>query len=561
MVAAHFRDRADLFQVVIGQDRLAHFEALLVGKAFEVEQIRPRPDDRHQAHHQLFADRIDRRVGDLGEVLLEISEQRLPLVRQRRNRRVVAHGADGFFAGGAHRRHQQLQVFLRVAEGLLAIEQRQVRDVLAVAGFRQVFQHDLRALKPLLVGMALRQRRLELFVGNEAAFDQIDQQHLARLQAPLLDDVLFRNRQHAHFRRHDDAVVAGQQIARRPQAVAVERGADLAAVGEGERGRAVPRLHQRGVVFVEGAPLFVHQRIAGPGLGHHHHHGVGERVATLHQQFERVVEAGGVGLAFVGDRPQLVDVVAEQRRGHRALPRRHPVDVAAQRVDFAVMRDVAVRMRQRPGREGVGREALMHQRDGALEIRIVQIGIIGAELIGQEHALVDDRPARDRHRVIARRAALDAPVDRVGDRLAQDIEPALELVFGELRLALADEDLRVERLGRLDRFAERLVVLRDVAPAEQHEALADDHVLVDVADDLAPVRVARHEQLADGVFAGLGQGEAETRRLPWRKTCAESAPECRRRRPCADRRRWRRGVRGCRECAGRLRRSGATCGP
>ena len=263
--------------------------------------------------------------------------------------------------------------------------------------------------------------------GNEPALVEIDQQHLARLQPPLLDDVLFRDRQHAHFGRHHDAVVAGEQIARRPQAVAVERGADLAAVGEGDGRRAVPRLHQRGVVFVEGAPLLVHQRIARPGLGDHHHHGVRERVAALRQEFERVVEAGGVGLALVGDRPQLVDVLAEQRRGHRRLARRHPVVVAAQRVDLAVMRDVAVGMRQRPGREGVGREALVHQRERALEIRIVQVGIIGAELVGQEHALVDHRAAGDRHRVIAGRAPLAPRVDRVGDRLAQDVEPALEL--------------------------------------------------------------------------------------------------------------------------------------
>ena len=431
VIAAHLRDRADLFQVVIGEDRLAHFEALGVRHAFEVEQIRPRPDDRDQAHHQFFADRIDRRVGDLREVLLEIGEQRLRLVRQRRNRRVVAHRADRFLAGRGHRRHQELEVFLRVAEGLLAIEQRQVRDRRFVGGAGQIFQHDLGAAEPFLVGMALRQRRLQFLVGNEPALVEIDQQHLARLQPPLLDDVLFRNRQHAHFRRHDDAVVAGEQIARRAQAVAVERGADLAAVGEGDRGRAVPRLHQRGVVFVERAPLLVHQRIARPGFGDHHHHGVGERVAALHQEFERVVEAGGVGLAFVGDRPQLADVRAEQRRGHRGLPRRHPVDVAAQRVDFAVVRDVAVRMRQRPGRESVGREALVHQRDRALEIRIVQIGIIGAELVGEEHALVDHRAAGDRHRIIARRAPLAPAVDRVGDRLAQDVEPAFELVLGE----------------------------------------------------------------------------------------------------------------------------------
>ena len=48
-----------------------------------------------------------------------------------------------------------------------------------------------------------------------------------------------------------------------------------------------------------GATLLVHQRIARPGFGNHHHHRVSERVAALRQEFERVVEAGGVGLALV----------------------------------------------------------------------------------------------------------------------------------------------------------------------------------------------------------------------------------------------------------------------
>ena len=112
MGVGDFGDRADLLQIRIGQDRLAHFEPLGRGHALQVEQVRPRPDDRDEAHDELFADRIDRRVGDLREVLLEVGEELLRPVRQRRDRRVVAHRAGGFLAGRRHRRHQDGDVFL-----------------------------------------------------------------------------------------------------------------------------------------------------------------------------------------------------------------------------------------------------------------------------------------------------------------------------------------------------------------------------------------------------------------------------------------------------------------
>ncbi len=374
---------------------------------------------------------------------------------------------------------------------------------------RQILEHDLVAVEPFPVGMAAGQRGFELLVRNEAALVEIDQQHLAGLQPPFGDDVPLRDRQHAHLGSHDDAVVAREKIAGGAQAVAVERGADLPAVGERDGGGTVPWLHQRGIVFVEGAPLLIHQRVAGPGLRNHHHHGVRKPVAALHQKFERIVEAGGVGLALVGDRPQLVDVLAVQRRGHGSLAGRHPIEVAAQRIDLAVVGDHPVGMRERPGREGVGREALVHERERACEIRVVQIRIIGAELVGEEHALVDDGAAGDRDRVIAGEPPLAALIDRVRDRLAQEIQAPLEFGLVADFPAAADEDLLVHGLGGLHGFAERRIVGRYIAPAQERHALALDHLGVNVADHLPPVGIARHEQHADRVFAGRRQAEAE----------------------------------------------------
>ena len=361
--------------------------------------------------------------------------------------------------------------------------------------------------------MAPRQRRLDLVVGNEAALLEIDQQHLAGLQPPLGDDLVLRNLQDAHLGRHHDAVVPRDEIARRPQAVAVERGADLAAVGEGDRGGAVPRLHQRGVIFIEGAAALIHQGIAGPGFRNHHHDGVRKRIAALHQEFERVVEAGGVALALIGDRPQPGDVLAVQLGGHGGLARRHPVDVAAQRVDLAVMRDHPVGMRQRPGRERIRGKALVHQRERAREIGLVQVGIVLAELVGEEHALVDHGAAGQRHRVIAGQAAVAALVDRLRDRLAQDVELALELLVGLRGTIAVDEDLHVVGLGRLHGDAERGVVGWHVAPAEQHHAFGLDLLGDDALDHLPPRRLPGHEQRADRVVTGLGQLEADLGRL------------------------------------------------
>ena len=236
-----------------------------------------------------------------------------------------------------------------------------------------------------------------------------------------------RDRQHAGLRRHDDGVVLGDEIARRPQTVAVERRADLPAVGESHRRRTVPRLHQTGVIFVEGATLRIHRRIAGPGFRDKHHRRVGEAVAAHRQKFESVVEAGGVGLAFIRNRPELRDVAAEQRRRDGRLPRRHPVDVAPQRIDLAVVRDHPIRVRELPRRERVGREALVHERQGRRQTRIGKIPVVGLHLVRQEHALVDERSRRQRHRVVADVATLVGIVDGVRDDLADDIESAARI--------------------------------------------------------------------------------------------------------------------------------------
>jgi hypothetical protein len=65
--------------------------------------------------------------------------------------------------------------------------------------------------------------------------------------------------------------VRGLHPAAGPQAVAVERRADDATVGEGDRCRSIPWLHQAGVERVEALELLGKVVATAVGLGDHHH--------------------------------------------------------------------------------------------------------------------------------------------------------------------------------------------------------------------------------------------------------------------------------------------------
>ena len=154
-----FRNRADLFEIRIGQHGLGDFQPLVRARVAP-EQIRPRPDDRDERGHQLLADGIERRVGHLREVLVEIIVEQLRPLREHGDRLVGAHRADGIVPILRHRFEEELDVFLRVAEGLLAIEQRRGlvrrRDQRRFGQIGQLMQLELRVLQPFLVGLGFR---------------------------------------------------------------------------------------------------------------------------------------------------------------------------------------------------------------------------------------------------------------------------------------------------------------------------------------------------------------------------------------------------------------------
>ena len=237
------------------------------------------------------------------------------------------------------------------------------------------------------------------------------------------------------------------------------------------------------------------------GLGDHHHDRVRQRPPREHEQLEHVVERSGVGAAGANDRQDLAEVVAEELGGQLRLARAHPVDVAAQRVDLAVVGDHPVRVGELPARERVRRVAGVHERERRGGALVLQVRVVGGQLRRRQHPLVDDgagREARD-HEVRAG-GELGHPADHV--------ELALELVGREARRR-RDEELPDARGSRGGRRAGVALVDRDVAPRDDLLPFGLDRLGEEPLERLGARRVARQEAHRDAVAAERRQRGAE----------------------------------------------------
>ena len=278
-------------------------------------------------------------VGHLREALLEVVVEHPRLVRERRQLRVVAHGSERVAAVTDQAQEHELHGLGRIAEGPHALEHGRLVVAVRIVGLAQ-FQTLSR--QPFPVRALFRPLGLELVVRHQASGIEVDEEEPARMQPALRHYPLRRDRQHAHFRGHDAAVVVGHVVAARAQPVAVEHGADAVAVGEGDQGRAVPGLHQARLEFVEGALVGRHVGPLLPRLGDHGHDRLGQAAPGHEQELEHVVEVARVRAVGLDDGEELLQLLPEQLRAQYAFARVHPVAVAQQRVDLAVVAHGAV---------------------------------------------------------------------------------------------------------------------------------------------------------------------------------------------------------------------------
>jgi hypothetical protein len=489
-----------------------------------VEQVLLHPDRARHGGDELLADGVQRRVGDLREQLDEVVVEQPGASGQRRRRGVGAHGPQRLRAGGRHRREHDPQLLLGVPEGLLAAHDRLVgvHHVLAVG---QVVEVHEPGVQPLAVRLFGRELGLVGVVVDDAGggparpCPRVDEEHPARTQPALGDDLLRGDVEDAGLAREHHAVVGELPPARGAQAVAVEGGAHDGAVGEHHRRGAVPGLHEAGVEPVEVPLVGRHLGVVLPRLGDHHHHRVRQRAAAQREQFEDLVEARRVRDLLGAHRHRALQVPGEEVGAEQRLAGPHAVAVAADRVDLAVVRHRAVGVRQRPAREGVRREPAVHDGDRRLQPLVAQVREEQRQLIGGQHALVGHGAARQRGDVEPAALLARLPLGP----LAHDVGDAVQLDAGEGPLGVREEDLGEPRHRRAGHGPDvgALRVGRHVPPAQDLEALLGGDAL-EQRDGLGvPVVVRGQEHHPGGVRVhrrpavlarpGVGQRDVDRR--------------------------------------------------
>ncbi len=153
----------------------------------------------------------------MSEQFLEIIVEQLRLVGQNRQRRVRAHGTDGLDTILRHRSDVDAQVFEVVTERLQALKRRlMIRLWLFFLDVGQIGKaHDV-LFQPFAVRLGRCHLLLDFFVADDASFAGVDEKHSARLKAALFQDPLRRHVEHAHLGSHDDEIVLGHVVTRRP---------------------------------------------------------------------------------------------------------------------------------------------------------------------------------------------------------------------------------------------------------------------------------------------------------------------------------------------------------
>ena len=123
-----------------------------------------------------------------------------------------------------------------------------------------------------------------------------------------------------------------------------------------------------------------------------------ERAAAGDEEVDDVVEARRVAPLRADDRLEVGEVLAEGAAREERLARGHPVLVAAERVDLAVVGDAPVGVGAVPRGERVRAEARVDEGERAAHVVLAEVEVEAVDPLREHEPLVNDglrRTARD----------------------------------------------------------------------------------------------------------------------------------------------------------------------
>ena len=425
------------------------------------------PDVGREAHHQLFTDWIDRRVRHLSKQLLEVIEQRLRLVRKHGKRGIVTHGANRLCPVLGHRLQDDGKVFCRVAKTLL-LHQNVVGNFGRVDFTKEPANAHLVFGNPAAVRLGAGHLRLHLRILQNTVVFQIQINDFAGFEAALFFHLVITQIQHARLGGHHEKAVFTQSVTRRTEAVAVENRTRIHAIAERHGGRTVPRFHKHRFVFEEPTHIATQVMLLAPSLRHEHHHRMRKATTRSDEKLKHVVQASRVTLPRRNQRQELLQVIADNFAFQLRLASAQAVQVTAQGIDFAVMSEVAERVRQRPRGERIRGVALVNKGNRALEIEIVQVLVETLNLAGQKQALIDDATAA----AAANIKTLASLFHQATHHIQLNIKCAVIFKSGTVKEHLADM-----RQGLAGRAADLFGIHRHLAEIQHLHTLGSGNLL------------------------------------------------------------------------------------
>ena len=441
-----------------------------MGLAFGfTEDVHLTTDAGGQRHHVRFTQRIDRRVGHLRELLTEVVVNDSRLTGEHGKRGIITHGADRFLAVFTQHADNGVQLFRAVVKlFLVAGEGIVIQFAAAHVLIRQIFKRHQTAdvfLHPLFVRMTAFQIVIGFRGVQDATAAGVDHHQLARPYTAFFDHFVRLVVPNPHFRGAGDQLVFSNDVARRAQTITVEVTGRKATIGHHDTCRTIPRLHVHGVKVEEGPQLRIHIRVVLPGWRNQQAHGAYDIHPACQQQFQHVIHRAGVRAGFVDERRSVVQI--RDQRGLEFIGTcASPLAVTGDGVDFAVVRQIAERLSQRPAWYGVGGEALVEQANSRFQTQVRQVQVEARQVSRHTQTFIDVHQVRE-----ATNVELFIVLQAFFNAATGDKQTAFHITWTPTRRRVDKDLLDTRQRGEGD-FTEYPFVSGHVAPANDRQGFA-----------------------------------------------------------------------------------------